>query len=203
MVTSIFMSYSFGLALFFALSCYENTFFTLPRRILVLFILLCSSIIVYAQKASLMAKVMSADKIEILSHQDLYLRSTIDELNRGVGGYWRNIVDSNGQLNSCIVAERLELNVIEVNSLVSILCSKYNSEIPSDRASCFNPHQTILFYKNSKYSYIDICFDCQRFSSSNDIIISRDFLSTEEQWDKLKNFFISSNIIRKIELKTK
>ena len=148
-----------------------------------------------------MAKILSADKIVLLSHQDLHLRATIDEMKMGSSGHWRSIRDSTGQVNDCIVVERLELKRVQLDILKRMLSKKYISNIPSDKASCFNPHQAIVLFHSGKCSFVDICFDCRQFSSSGDILFPSDFLSTDEQWDSLRNFFISVGIKYKIELK--
>lgn len=170
-------------------------------NILLLFILICFQSPVYAQTDSLTARILAADKVEILSHQDLHLRSNMEEMKMGLNGFWRRIVDSSGNLNECIVMEQLTLNKMDVDSLINVLSKNYYNGAPVSRASCFLPHETIVLYFNGRCSFVDICFGCRQFSASADIIFLPEFLTTEEQWDDLKSFFIAKGIKYKMALK--
>lgn len=137
---------------------------------------------------------LTADSIEIVSHQDLHLRSTPEEIERGISGYWRAIVDEDHQLNECIVMERTLLDKEAVKELMSIWMRKPDSEVPADKASCFLPHEAILFYRKGLYAYIDICFSCRRYTASPEILSEEEFLQAESDWQQLKTFFIRRGI---------
>jgi hypothetical protein len=149
---------------------------------LLIVMLICFSVPAEAQIDSLANKISEADKVEILSHKD---------------SYW--IVDSNGRLNESIIVERLELTKIEIEQLLEIINKSYPEEMPASRASCFDPHQAIALFKNGRYSAVDICFHCQQFSPTADILLSDAFLSTWTNWEDLKNFFIRHGIKQKME----
>ncbi|WP_146146753.1 hypothetical protein [Taibaiella chishuiensis] len=172
------------------------------RKIILIGLLLYAGSSAHAQKDSLSALFSSADKIEILSHQDLYLPATTGELRQGINGHWRSLADASGNLNTCIVVRRLELKEQEKRSLAKILFDTSQPGIPPDKASCFLPHQAIVMYRKGKCFLIDLCFDCRRFSSSEQILLPNGFLLTDEQWYKLEHFFIARGIRPNIEDKS-
>jgi hypothetical protein len=154
----------------------------MKSKLILMIMLTCFKLSADAKTDSLTTKILKADKVEILSHEDSYL-----------------FIDSNGKLNESIVTERLELSKIGVDRLLNIINKRYPQEMPASRASCFDPHQAIALFKNGLYSIIDICFGCQQFSPTTDILLSENFLSTDTNWMDLKNFFISNGIKKKIE----
>lgn len=164
------------------------------RYILFLLLLAGPYCSLQAQNDSLAASISNADKIEIVSHQDLWLKATAEEMKLGISGHWRKLQDTLGQLNECILTERQQLNNTQRDILKRILAEKHPGDVPADKASCFVPHQAILIYLKNSCFIIDICFDCRQFSAQENLIGSNDFLTTDKQWADLKNFFISNGI---------
>ncbi|ANE51881.1 hypothetical protein [Flavisolibacter tropicus] len=102
--------------------------------------------------------ITSADSIVLISHQtydDSPPDSKTGKLPSGA-----NLLDS-GRLNTSIIQERVRLKDIEAVGLGQILDEKVTDDIIY--TACFDPHHTILAYKDNKISYIDLCFDCKGF----------------------------------------
>lgn len=108
-----------------------------------------------------------------------------------------------GKPNEKIIKEKLILNSALRENLVAIIPDQHiatDSIIVEVGAACFNPHHTIFIYKNKKWSYIDLCFGCQQYDFSKDLIINKEnFLARQEDWDELKNFFRELNLTYKIK----
>ncbi|WP_162903432.1 hypothetical protein [Taibaiella koreensis] len=144
----------------------------------------------------------TADSIVILSHQDLNLRATKEEMKQGIGGYNRHIVDDAYQLNECIVVERAALDQQATITLKEILMrQKRDDEVPADKASCFLPHETILFYRQGICAYIDICFGCRRYELSTGIHLEAELLQASSDWTLLEAFFIRHQVSYEIDIR--
>lgn len=152
---------------------------------------------------SIAAKILMADKVELLSHRDLYVRATYADYSRGLSDYRHKIVLDNHQVNDSIVTESVLLSKAATDTLLQLLSDNRPEQIPMDRASCFEPHQAIVLYNKGLCSYIDICFGCRTYAASKDILFSQTFLSTIESWTALKAFFIRQGLGYKIEGKEK
>lgn len=155
------------------------------------------------KRDSLKAKISTADKVELLSHQDLYVQATKADYSRGINDYRHKIVSENHQVNDSIVTERKLLTKAATDTLLQLLSDNHPEKMPMDRASCFEPHQAIVLYNKGLCSYIDICFGCRTYSSSKDILFAETFLSTNQAWTALKAFFINHGLTYKIEGKEK
>lgn len=142
-----------------------------------------------SNKDSLRLKLVNADKIEIVSHEDLLLIK--DKLGKSKS-YYRKIVE-NQKPNKSIINERIKLNAESINDLLKLLNGNPQTIIGYD-LSCFEPHHTILIYKKNKCSYLDICFECKKNSSSGDFLFNENFMKSEEDWYNLEAFFRKSKI---------
>lgn len=95
----------------------------------------------------------------------------------------------NEKLNNEIIKERIRITKEDGLNLGKILDEKVEDDIKY--SACFDPHHTIIVYKNSKISFIDICFSCYGK-------VSKDFLFEEtmsySKYKKLKKFFLMYNI---------
>ncbi|RYZ47915.1 MAG: hypothetical protein EOP49_20015 [Sphingobacteriales bacterium] len=151
------------------------------------------------KESNLMDLLQHADSVELLSHQDLVLRATIEEMKQGMGTTDRSIATPSGGVNDCIVTQRKRINQNSLDELIYILGKQYDSDIAAERASCFVPHQSIVMYHDGKCAIADICFDCRQTYAHGGLVLPDDFLSTDEQWEDLKQFFIRNGISRKIQ----
>jgi hypothetical protein len=156
--------------------------------ILVFLISICS----FGQTAkdSLKSKILNSDKIEIVSHDNLYIikgKPGKDE------SYLTKIVND-GKPNKSIIKEWIKLDKTSTNKLLSILTNKSKESFPVESAYSFFPNHSILIYKKGKCSFVEICFDCRNYAISEDLIIDKNILSTEEDWKNLEHFFRINNI---------
>lgn len=76
--------------------------------------------------------------------------------------------------------QSVTLTTLEIDSLTDILyntCSRWISFGLSNMASCYNPHNSILFVdeNNKVFDYIEFCFDCNRFKYSSKEIKELEF----------------------------
>ncbi|MBK7375591.1 MAG: hypothetical protein IPJ02_08555 [Chitinophagaceae bacterium] len=73
----------------------------------------------------------------------------------------------------------------DLDTLITILIKPAAEE---NKTMCvFDPHHTIFLIKNGITSYIDFCFTCMQFESSNDLgsLVFFD----EDKWFALERFF--------------
>lgn len=71
---------------------------------------------------------------------------------------------NDGKLNPAIVKERKKLRAEEAEELGDILFSHAGQS--NSMADCFVPRNGIFVYHSGKLTYIDVCFECHRFSVS-------------------------------------
>jgi hypothetical protein len=147
------------------------------------------------KKDSLNYKIINADSIEITSHEDLFTSTLKD--NKPYQYYSEILV--NGKPNREIIKESKILNDSSKQKLLTLINTQTPKDSISYRPSCFNPHHSILIYKNGKCSFLDICFGCMGFSSSGDFHFSNFILSTDIDWENLKNYFKEHKMFYKIE----
>jgi hypothetical protein len=95
----------------------------------------------------------------------------------------------NKKLNLGIIKERIKISKEDAINLGKILDERVKDDIKY--SACFDPHHTIIAYKNSKISYIDICYSCYGQ-------VSKDFSFEEtmsySKYKKLKKFFLMYNL---------
>lgn len=161
------------------------------RKIFIILIIL-NSFFSYSQIAndSLISFIIAAEKVLITSHDDLNI--TIGKPGKSET-VWRTVL-KNGKPNKRIIKERLELDSKLKQELIDVI-SGQKKDILWEGAYCFWPHHTIFFYKEEKWSYIDLCFGCDHYSISKDLSVNKkEFLVTYEDWRKLETFFRQQNL---------
>ena len=152
------------------------------------FVLIFLSISLFAQKNgdTLAMRFQKADSLQIISHENLTIIDT------SLGAINRLIVINNIP-NEKIIKERITLSETSKKNLIDLF--QYHKNINGQKdIKCFEPHHSVLIFKNGKCSYIDICFQCENYSISKDLTVTRNFLNTAEDWKKLEDFFRNKNI---------
>jgi len=136
----------------------------------------------------------SADSVVLVSHTNTGV--TIVDDNTGKEMPESSIV-MKGKLNEKIVTERVAINQKQRSELAEIIAISYQPKrVPMGR--CFFPSHSILFFRQKRLSYIDVCFGCYRIQHSADAPL-RDYEFDEERWEKLKQFFKSSGLTYELE----
>jgi hypothetical protein len=98
----------------------------------------------------------------------------------------------NGKVNRKIFVEKINLTDSSKNILTNILSrKKILREVKM--MQCDMPRHTIIIYKNSKQSYIDICFGCRKIHTSTDIQFSEADMD-DDKWENLQKFFVEEGI---------
>ena len=165
---------------------------TLPTKKTLTLILVLNSFFGFSQTAndSLINHIKIAEKILITSHEQLNL--TTQKAGRTKTEV-RTLL-KNGKPNKKIIKEQIQLNLQLKEELIGIISNQKTDSIWNG-AYCFWPHHTIFIYKQKKWSYIDLCFGCDRYSYSKDLQINKAaFLVTYEDWRKLETFFRSQKL---------
>ena len=92
----------------------------------------------------------------------------------------------NGNVNPAIIKQRKAISKPEMNELSEIF--RVEKAIEINQSKCDMPHHSIIIFKNSSQSFIDICFSCKSMHTSKRINLEEaDF--TDNKWEKLKAFF--------------
>lgn len=145
-----------------------------PAFIFIWCIAIMANILGQVPKNKLYQKITQADSVILLSHLTTY------ELI----GSPRLVVQN--KLNQKIIKERYRLNASEMDTIARILITpNTDREIKNNR--CFMPHHGIVIYKMGKCAFLDICFTCQHFVTSKDILLSDEL--SEQTWKMLEQFF--------------
>ena len=151
-------------------------------------------------------KIKTADSIIIISHEvtaeygarmapDWDIRDTSMNLKK-----WYKLHPlplkffERGKLNKKIIVESLLLVDSNKNVLSKILLRQVLIKSLT-YAKCDEPRHTIIIYKNSKQTFIDICFGCRRTHTSKDIDFSEFYLD-EQKWNDLENFFKANGLTK-------
>lgn len=114
----------------------------------------------------LIDKLKNADSVVLVSHID----HTLNVLADGdVEAISRQPLVINSLPNNRIIKERRVINSSSLDTLVKILLLNSNDD-SFEKASCYMPHHTIFLFKENDLSYIDFCFQCQRFETSKDLL---------------------------------
>jgi len=85
-----------------------------------------------------------------------------------------------------VLKSRQIISKSELDSLVTILV-KPITEDPVRSMCIFDPRYSIMIIKNGISSYITVCFNCQQFETSPDLLSLLQF--DQEKWMTLKSFF--------------
>lgn len=152
-------------------------------------------------KDSLESKIINADKIEIVSHEDLFVlfkyksekyKNNYLKYRKDYLKYEKNCcrtIVENGKPNKSIIKERIKLDQKAIKELLLVLNNQKDKDSSAQPHSCFEPHHAVLIYKNGNCSYLDICFGCLVYAVSEDIIVGENFMIAEEDWKNLELFF--------------
>jgi hypothetical protein len=145
------------------------------------------SVSLFAQKAqvSLPMILQQADSLQIISH------SSLSVIN--LDGTPSPTILVDGVPNYKIIKEVITLSKTSGKQLVNLFLFHKNLKVTKD-TKCFEPHHSILIFKNGYCSYIDICFHCRNYEISKNLNITTNFLNTDEDWKKLEDFFRNKNI---------
>ncbi len=127
----------------------------------------------------------NADTILLISHK--MIEGSTDQVFDRTG----NIVILpklvvNEHLNTAVIIEQKVISDKAVDSLLDILTLHF-PDGPNQQGGCFVSRQSIIIIKNSKVSYIDICFHCHSYETSEDL--KELFYIDFNQWDLLVSFF--------------
>lgn len=104
------------------------------------------------------------------------------------------------KLNNSRVKESKTLSASAIDSLTDIMYNvgytpvKLSFRISDPGASCYNPHNAILFTdaQGTVNQYIELCFECQRYYLSSSKI--KNTVYCDQKYELLKTFFLSQGI---------
>lgn len=151
------------------------------------FIFILQFLLIYSQNSNenLSAYLKNADKIVLVSHEDLDL--TIEK--PGKSKTTHRFLLNKGKPNNKIITKKINLDSESRLQLLDIL-EEHTADKFWNGAYCFSPHHVIFIYRSKKWSFIDLCFGCDKYNYSNDLKIKKDeFLPTYEDWRTLENYF--------------
>ncbi|MFT3796131.1 hypothetical protein [Flavobacterium sp.] len=153
----------------------------------IFFLLIFGSGFCFSQTANLnlVKAIQESEKVLLISHEDY--RLIIEQPGNST------IIDrelfKDGLPNAEIIQQQIELNPKLKSELADVISYQKNTT-DEEGVDCFWPHHSILLYRQGKWSYVDLCFSCDHYAHSPDLIIRKDeFLVTYEQWRTLENFF--------------
>lgn len=106
--------------------------------------------------------ILNADTVLIVSHEMTGI--IIDDKD---GKNTRVELITNGKLNYRFINERKTLNDSLRKQLSRVLLLK-NQSFKIRMNKCYMPQHAILIIKNHRLSYIDICFGCLKYETSDD-----------------------------------
>lgn len=145
-----------------------------------------------AQKnlVALKAKLLSADSVLIISHENtaqFYIEdSTV------VKHLYNSSLLENGKINEKIIREKKILSKTAVQRLSKIL-----TRIPKvhgvDMANAAERYHAVLIYKDGQVSYADIFLVGRTIRTSKDIHLSEDDFDNRK-WEELWSFFLQNHI---------
>lgn len=123
-----------------------------------------------------------SDRIELVAYEDRYRNGIYDD----------DLI-KNEQFLVTEIKQKHLLTKSQKEDLFSILYN-YKGKIDSDSPGpdCYEPHHSIIFYKNNKaIAFLEICFSCNRTKQTNGVNFGQ---LCEEKICKLQKFFRESNI---------
>src|SRR5579863_5814126 len=128
-------------------------------------------------------KFKNADSVLLVSHEDTKGVTIVDDAGNRIPLPELMI---KGKPNYKIITERQIISGKQLDRLIQILNSPDTSRV-IEESKCYMPHHTIFLFKNGKLSYIDICFSCRRFETSDDLYRISKF--DDRKWDELEKLF--------------
>jgi len=141
----------------------------------------------FAQSSRLTYKLKTADSVLLIRHKNIPGASVqvIDSAGREIS--FPLMVS--GKLNPQTVVQRISLDSNDISKLATILSYRKDNQI--ELTKCFNPHHAIILIKDGRFSYIDLCFACEMFTTSSDIHLIE---IEKKTWKKLHDFFKARKI---------
>ncbi|SHE74477.1 hypothetical protein [Pedobacter caeni] len=103
-----------------------------------------------------------------------------------------------GLLDTTSILEFIQLGSAQTDSLTQLIFNtiylKTEALHTEEFGACFNPRNSILFYndKGKIFEYITVCFECQKFESSNTKLNIGD--PCTQKYELLRKFFMSIGI---------
>jgi len=91
-----------------------------------------------------------------------------------------------GRPNYNIIKEQRLITGLQLDTLIKILDRPFEDRTV-EMGKCYIPHHAIFLIKNGKTSYIDICFGCRGYDTSNDL--SKLYAFDRRKWIELEDFF--------------
>lgn len=138
----------------------------------------------YSQKSKwLRTKLKKADTVLLVSHE-----ATAGKVMDSIGNpipIPKLLIG--GKPNYSIVKEKRVLSGAQLDTFTKIFARPFR-ERTIEMSSCFIPHHAIFIIKNGLTSYVDICFSCQRFETSDDM--QQLYAFDNRKWRELENFFL-------------
>ena len=102
----------------------------------------------------------------------------------------------NEKVNPAIIKQRKAISKSEMNELSEIF--RVEKAIEINQTKCDMPHHSIIIFKNSDQSFIDICFYCKSMHTSKGINLEEAEF-TDNKWEKLKAFFKRHGLTYKLK----
>jgi hypothetical protein len=142
----------------------------------------------FSQDSSRINRFLIADSIVVIKHSTIKGSTTIitDKDGNDLGKSFL----VNGEINSEIILNRINLNQNQINEFIKIIKRTPNSRMSGN---CNDPHHAILIYKAGQFEYIDYCFKCSSYSTGPEVI--KGMWLDENQWKELKNYFTNLKLI--------
>jgi hypothetical protein len=137
-------------------------------------------------------KFKNADSVLLASHEDTEGIVIVDYAGNRIP-LPKLIIK--GKPNYKIIKERQIVSGKKLDELIQILNRPIKSGF--DVGKCYMPHHSIFLFKNGRLSYIDVCFLCRRFETSDDLKKIDHF--DERQWEELGKLFARLGFKYKLE----
>ena len=103
----------------------------------------------------------------------------------------------NGKLNYEIIHEKRNLSQPLIQKLAVVISRPFQDTV-IEKGMCFEPHHAVIYYRNGKASYIDMCFGCRGIEVSKNLkITANDF--DNQKWDDLVSFFRMQNMTYELD----
>lgn len=147
---------------------------------------------------SLKSKLANADTVLIISH---FATDGIDLIDKESGRSLpipKLIIDE--RPNKDIIQEIKTIKGKQLDTLIKILTRSFSYKNITGHAGCFEPHHAVIIIKNGKSSFIDVCFTCREYETSEDMKLKD--LFDNIKWEKLKIFFKQQGFKYELEVQS-
>ena len=158
--------------------------------LLLLFTLFLNNTFSQLKTKTIKEAINKADSIWLVSHTLTYQRIIKDNKENAITTMV--LIVNNGRVNHKIIKEKIEIAKSEKSKLINILTQK-NKDSLIEEMQCFLPHHSILFFKNNKVAYLDICFGCKNLIASKGLGI-KDINYPKIMWKQLEELFLTHQI---------